>query len=443
MSLLLGMKFADPPAVGYDKEQLEEDLKNGVSEVVAGIGSDYRLYVDTTSAYIALAQKDAVFRGTAAAGSVKPALGISAAGIAMGYNRASDGQWVDSVAITASGDATFSGNVNASGGNITGTVNVGDALVLGSNAAIYSTGKPTYASTNNGLWVGYDGGTYKVNIGGASSSLKWDGSALYINGVSAGTVVSGAASGATSVQPAAIAGMLTASSSYILGGAITVQGTGNGIKTGDLTWNASGVVTSGSGVAVTDKGIVGAWQGTTTFSINGTTGAAIFKGDITGASGAFSGTVSASNLTGGIMTAAISIRSAGYILSTANAYYSSYNAAVWAEPSASGMHGVVGYLGSSSSGVSAVYGYSASASCPSVSALNFSGGFALQVYGKMSIDNSTLVTNFNADYLDGYHGTSYVRFPGTTLPQTATINGRTAQWAEVTVNGTTYYLLAS
>lgn len=440
--MILNTKFAEIPTL-YTKQNLENDLAAGVGSVVAGVGSNYHLFVDTDNACITISHKDAKCNGVASIGSVKPAIGITAAGIAMGYNRSSDGQWVNSVAITAAGNAIFYGTVNAYGGSIVGSLAVGGELLIGSTGSIHTDGKASYSSTTNGIWIGYDGGQYKLNIGGASSSLKWDGSNLYLNGVLAHTVVNGASAGATALQPAAIAGMLTASSSYILGGTVSVATPGQGVKSGDIAWNSSGVVTSGSGVAITDRGIVGAWQGQTTFSINGTTGAAIFKGDITGATGAFSGTVSAENITGGTITAAISIRSSGYIFSNASNFYSDYNAAVWAEPSGAGVHGVVGVIGSAYTNVAGVLGHS---SCPTSSAVfceNTAGGDALEVHGRFRIDNSNLVTNLNADYLDGYHHTSFVRPSGNVLAQTATINGRTAQWVEVFINNNTYYMLVS
>lgn len=56
-------------------------------------------------------------------------------------------------------------------------------------------------------------------------------------------------------------------------------------KSGDITWNTTtGVVTGGSGVIMFKGGIVGANSGTTTFSIDASTGAATFAGSITGGS---------------------------------------------------------------------------------------------------------------------------------------------------------------
>jgi hypothetical protein len=63
-----------------------------------------------------------------------------------------------------------------------------------------------------------------------------------------------------------------------LTGTIVPQDLG-GIKVGSITWNTSGVVTSGSGIAITENGIVGAQGGVPNFTID-TAGNALFKGDI-------------------------------------------------------------------------------------------------------------------------------------------------------------------
>jgi hypothetical protein len=52
-------------------------------------------------------------------------------------------------------------------------------------------------------------------------------------------------------------------------------------KTGNITWNAStGAITGGSGIVINNKGIIGATAGVQTFSIDGTTGSAVFTGTI-------------------------------------------------------------------------------------------------------------------------------------------------------------------
>jgi hypothetical protein len=72
-----------------------------------------------------------------------------------------------------------------------------------------------------------------------------------------------------------------------------------GLATGTLNWNSSGVRTSGSGVGITQAGIVAYNSaGAATFVLNGTTGAATFAGALSAASGTFSGAVNVGSFTG-------------------------------------------------------------------------------------------------------------------------------------------------
>lgn len=75
-----------------------------------------------------------------------------------------------------------------------------------------------------------------------------------------------------------VADKVSKTTSNILTGTIVPQDLG-GIKVGSITWNTSGVVTSGSGIAITENGIVGAKAGVPNFTID-TAGNALFRGDI-------------------------------------------------------------------------------------------------------------------------------------------------------------------
>ncbi len=86
------------------------------------------------------------------------------------------------------------------------------------------------------------------------------------------------------------------------------------VKSGNLLWNqTTGAITSGSGVAVYRKGIVGASGGVATFTLDATTGNATFAGTLSsaggtftgtlsGVNGTFSGTISGSTISGGTVT---------------------------------------------------------------------------------------------------------------------------------------------
>ena len=278
-SLLLSQRFA-VPIVPYTEANLHEDLAQGVGNVLAGVGSDFRLDVSADTGSVLLRHKDVNTAGLGAGytGAVRTALGITASGIIAGYNRLSDGAWVNSLVIDGTtGSATFTGAINATSGNFTGTVTAG-SIISGD-----------------------------VTVSGATML----------------TIKNQAAAGATAVQPAAIAGMLTRTSSYILGGTMSIATTdaGAGIRTGNIAWDANGTVNAGSGVAITAKGIVGANNGVVTFSIDGSTGAATFNGSISGASGTFSGSVVSGGQIIGQGSSAISVGGvalAGAIIGVSN-----------------------------------------------------------------------------------------------------------------------------
>lgn len=331
-----GVPISSFASGGYTTADLEADLAAGVASVIAGAGQDYHLTVNNTN--IIAAQKNVVYGGTVASGSRgtgQTGLAITAGGIFMGYNHPTTGVWTNAVSITAAGAASFSGAINATSGSFTGTVTAGSII---------------------------------------ANSVTVDGTAL-------STIKSNAAAGATAVQPAAIAGMLTSESSYILGGTVTVTSAGDGIRTGNIAWDSNGTVNAGSGVAITAKGLVGAVNGVTTFSINGTTGAAVFKGDVTGASGVFSGSISTS----------------GYVIADGAGVSGSFGVTAAVKARASGLGAAAVYgevtLGGASSGV---YGKASSAVSFGVRGENASGvgGFfygttAIDCYGPLHIRSGT------------------------------------------------------
>lgn len=108
---------------------------------------------------------------------------------------------VATVSITNTGTAVFSGTVNANGGAFSGYV-TGGTMRFGAN--VDGTNDGIYINANN-YW--YDNGDFRV--GSSTNGIVYDatagtvtiGSTASIGGTAASTVVSGASSGATALQP--------------------------------------------------------------------------------------------------------------------------------------------------------------------------------------------------------------------------------------------------
>jgi hypothetical protein len=118
-----------------------------------------------------------------------------------------------------------------------------DIVLDATNKSIYLNDKSTYASVTNGVFMGYDSGTPKVNIGNETNYFKWTGSDLVISGeiVAPSGVIGGWTIGSTSLSSYGIT--LYASEEgeetpYI--GLGTIEYSGAGIWLGkDTSWKAS------------------------------------------------------------------------------------------------------------------------------------------------------------------------------------------------------------
>lgn len=299
-------------AAGVD---IQAALDAGVTNILAGVGSNFVLDVSVSDGFAVFRHKDAVFLGTAPAGSNKVAMGLSAGGIAIGYNRSSDGAWQTKITLDSSGNVS-----------LTGTLTAGSVI------------------TNS----------------------------VTVDGVTLSTIASNASSGKS------ISDALLVSGTSVLKGVLVPTDSG-ALKTGTITWNATtGALTGGTGIAITEWGIIGAASGSATFSLNASTGAATFKGDITGGSNI--------NITG----------NGSFDGATTNPLG---NSAVVANKNLGAANGVIGYgnTGSGGTGVIAVGGGLA---------------VALDVQGLMTISSTTLVTNLNADRVDGFHASSLAKLSG-------------------------------
>lgn len=207
----------------YTRDDLSNDLATGAANIVAGLAEGTTVMkMDPAGQYVVFQHKDASVLGTVGAytGTVRTALGITSSGIIGGFNRLSDGAWQTSFAIeSATGNLTVLGTIKA----------------------------------NSIIEVG-------ARVGSSSGSTIGDLAAL-------------AAYAASEVDD-----KLNKTASDILSGTITFSAAG-GFKTGSIAVDSSGNVT-GAGVAFTSKGIVGRTASATTFTIDATTGTALFKGDI-------------------------------------------------------------------------------------------------------------------------------------------------------------------
>lgn len=109
-----------------------------------------------------------------------------------------------------------------------------------------------------------------------------------VAGTAATTVVAGAADGTTALSAVnntttGLDARLRSNAADVLGGSVSFDAvTGGGFKAGTITWNTAGTRTSGYGVAMTAKGIVGFNSSNKqTFGISATTGDAVFGGTLT------------------------------------------------------------------------------------------------------------------------------------------------------------------
>jgi hypothetical protein len=392
LSIIASQASGALPSASFSST-LQTNLTAGVTNILAGTGSNYRLKVDASLAFIAFQHKDAVYNGTATAGlGILPAVGISSAGIAMGYND-NTGAWNNAVAISSTGNLTVKGTISAG------------SIIVGS------------------VTIGAGGTTLTTVEGNASTALS-----------TANTANTNASSAL-----AAVANKLNKNASDILSGDITFSSAG-GFKTGTISIDGSGNVT-GAGVAFTSKGIVGRNSGATTFTIDATTGAATFKGDITGASGTFTGSITGAsgNFSGNISGGAnINITGTGIFGGASSAGPGSY--AVVANSGYGANGGVIGYssaifngaiMGYGSGSAFGVYG-SNSGSQSAVQGVNNVGGDAIfAAIGKISTNNSTQVTNLNANYLQGYLASAFM-LTGSTASDSNALGGYSpSSWARI------------
>jgi len=334
----------------YTTDQLKSDLAAGVEGVLAGLGMNYRMVLDANGAFFK--HKDAVYGGTATPANGLTAVAVTASGVAMGYNHPTTGAWTNAVAISATGDVTIAGTLKASS-------------VIEASATIQGYG------TIGGI---------AADANSAASDASW--------------------------AVSQVSGKLSASTSYVLTGAVTVQDTG-GVKAGSIAWNSTtGEVTGGSGVVLTEYGLIGAKNGVPTFTVTNA-GDATFSGNVrTSGDGFFAGNNSWSINTvyveGGYKYLDASLIGTG---ASSPVYQSYIRAGVFGEVGANYALYNIGVFGSA---MSQSNGIGVAGSGRKYGGYFTSlDGIALAVDGQMTLTSNALVSNLNADLLDGYHASSF------------------------------------
>lgn len=241
-----------------------------------------------------------------------------------------------------------------------------------------------------------------------------------INGVAAATLTT-QASGGYNIQQ-----KLEVSGTTVLKGVVVPTDSG-ALKTGTITWNATtGALTGGSGCAMTEWGIIGAKSGVASFTLESATGNAVLAGDLITAGDVYATGKNLSADTVYVGSTSYNLDYSIFGRASSNATNSStVRAGIFGRATAATAQanvGVVGYGGNNGSNLTSgvgVYGFGAYLGGYFVSAgLNTFGlkaqntnsstevrlagsTNAIEIVGKMTIDNSTLVTNLNTQKWNG------------------------------------------
>lgn len=222
----------------------------------------------------------------------------------------------------------------------------------------------------------------------------------------------------------------------------SVANTGDAIFAGALSAATGTFAGSLSAATGSFAGSLSAATGTFSGSLSAATGT--FSGSLSAATGTFAGSLSAAtgSFTGNISGGANITISGSADFSGSNPTYSGTTSAIRGNLSGAQTFGVFGYSGTGGAGVGGV-GFGASQAGGNFQSIG--GGNCIQLpFGTMTIGNSTLVTNLNANYLQGYTASSFYVSGGAlgtpssgnlancsfpTLNQNTTGNAATASYA--------------
>ncbi len=183
-----------------------------------------------------------------------------------------------------------------------GTTITGGGITLSSGGSI--KGGQTDYNTGTGFFLGYTGSKYKFSIGNASSKgITWDGDTLSIGGdVNIGANLASSLTTSTALTNGLNGKISTGAAASDVNNN-TTNISGNKIRTGAIASNNHTGTADGSGFSTEGMSIdlSGGGISAKNFRITAA-GAAFFKGDITGASGTFSGTLSGASISGGTIS---------------------------------------------------------------------------------------------------------------------------------------------
>lgn len=336
-------------------------------------------------------------------------------------------------------------------GNITGGIDPSSMTRIVGGKIQTGTIESTNWTTTTGSQLNLDNGT--IRLGGSSApkfSVSTAGvvtcqdaivhgtlqansvitNSCTVDGVSMATIASNASSALSGLSA-----KLEAGTSYTLTGVVVPANSG-ALKVGDITWNqTTGALTGGSGIAITEYGIIGAASGVAKFTID-TSGNATFSGALSAATGTFSGNLSS----GG------NVDVSGYVHATGSTSIDAYQVTVSGTTTTSTNIGVYGkattgtgvlgvctgagvgvgaYAGNSGAGKGLYATGGSDAGSIAVLAENILGGIALKVNGPIVLVNQTVGTSI-----------ATATFPGNNKPGGNTTN----TWLTTSINGTTYYI---
>lgn len=349
----------------YTLDTLTADLKRGAAEVISGaLNGTTVMKLEPAGQYVVFQHKDAIVLGNTGAysGVVRTALGLTSTGILGGYNDKNTGAWQTTFAIESStGNLTLLGTIRANS-VISVDAYLGSSTVQGVLNDISSANANAIAAFN------------------------------------------------------AVSNKLSKNASDILSGTIDFSSYG-GFKTSGMTVYSDGS-SAGQGVAFTSKGIVGRNSSGTTFTLDSTTGAATFSGNITGGAninitgyGIFEGfsgsgqntSAIIANAGGGAFTGVTAYSTSGYVFGGAIKGFSNSTTGGFALDN--GGNAVVGWQNNPTYGVG-VLGFAAGAQATAVRGVGGKVGVVGQgttgVEGTGNYESGSVGGRFDTSYPGGY-----------------------------------------